>query len=161
MSVRELLLSAIPILAMACASPATAAPKRIFDCRLGAKRASVTFDRGRYVYRYGTGTRAELTLAGNASTRNVFFYSNRYASIEYQLRFTKGGVSYILYSMEANRTTGSNAVSGLLVLRGGVALSDRSCSPWSRLSYHLTDRKLPLDPEAFSAISGTWSPKTR
>ena len=72
--------------------------------------------------------------------------------MEEQLRFTSEGFNYIVYSMNANEEKGTNAISGLLVLKGNKRLSDVPCRPHSEFSGFDTDA-IPEDSDAYSAMS--------
>lgn len=139
--------------ALLSATPALAGEK-IFDCKLGTKRATVTVERGRVIYRYGSGNLAELTIAGSGATGNVHGYVGRYAEILRQVRFTKGEYSYILYTMGASRRADSSAVGGLTVMRGTKVLSNRACKPWVEFTggYQALDG-LPQDDDSWSAMA--------
>ena len=140
--------------ALISATPALGAPKTIFACKLGLKSAKVTLEQGRFIYRYGAAKKAELTLAGSGAVGDVTAYQGRYASILRQIRFTNGGVSYILYSMGASSTADTRDVSGLSVVRGGKLVSDQSCKPFAEFTagFEALDA-LPQDEDSWSAMS--------
>lgn len=91
------------LLSVSPAAHAENAPKVLFTCAIGAKTVSVTATGKNLIYRYGTAKKDEMTIVGSLAAKNVFQMAQRYASMEYQLRFTNAGVSYIVYSMEAIR----------------------------------------------------------
>jgi hypothetical protein len=141
--------------AFAAAAPAGAVQggaTTLFSCRTGGKTATVTASGPRLTYRFGTRRAAELTIQAGPRTGNVFFMRQRYASIETQIRFTRGGYSYILYSMGASVVADSNAVSGLVVMRGNRRISDRSCTPHAEFSADYAYDALPEDNERFTAM---------
>lgn len=130
--------------------PKTGAPVHtIFSCRLpGGKNVTVTGSAGRFVYRYGTARRPELTIVGTAASRNVFKQVAVHGGDwDIQLRFVKGPYSYIVHSFPRNDIVDNVATSGLIVFRGGKRILDRNCAPWAAIS--LDD---PEDLDAFPDI---------
>jgi uncharacterized protein YaiE (UPF0345 family) len=123
----------------------------LFTCAIGTKTVSVTATGKNLIYRYGTPKKDEMTIVGSAAARNVFQMAQRYAGMEYQLRFTNAGVSYIVYSMEGNPQVGASAISGLMVVRGAKTIADKSCAQWSELTVP-DDPAIPQDTAAYSAM---------
>ena len=58
----------------------------------------------------------------------------RYASIQSQLRFSRGDYSYVVHSMGASVIADSNGISGLVVRRGGRTIMDRPCTRQTEFS---------------------------
>lgn len=111
--------------------------RTIFSCRLrGAKIVTVTGGGGRYVYRYGTARRPELTIVGTAANGKVFKQTATHGgAYDIQLRFVRGEYSYIVHSFPRNDIVDNVPTSGLMVFRGGRRILDRDCSPWARISF--------------------------
>jgi hypothetical protein len=130
---------------------AESAPKVLFTCMIGTKTASVAAVGKNLIYRYGTAKKDEMTIVGSAAAKNVFQMAQRYAGMEYQLRFTNAGVSYIVYSAEGNPQVGAAAISGLMVIRGTKTIADKSCAQWSELTLP-DDLAIPQDTAAYSAM---------
>ena len=124
----------------------------IFTCRIGAKTVSVTDAGGRLAYQYGTASKAELSIIGTAKSGNVFQLEQRFAGMEYQLRFRNGDFSYIVYSSEGNGRVGAAATSGLVVMRGAKTISDKSCAPYAELTLPPPSEGIPQDTAAYSAM---------
>jgi hypothetical protein len=138
-----------------CASPLAATPagaKTLFACSLGKKRVTVTAEGAVLRYRFGTAAKAELAISGTARSGTIFYRSDRYAGMEYQMRFARGGYSYIVYAMEGNGNTGARAISGLTVLRGTKRIADMSCTPYAEFAADYDYSALPEDGEAYSAM---------
>lgn len=137
------------------ALPGAASAETLFQCNLGnGKAVSVTSEGDRLAYRYGAPRRAELTLAGSARSGNVRFWQERYASILSQVRFTNGAYHYIVYSMGASEVAGSNAVSGIVVMRGTRTIARHACRRHAEFnggSELLSG--LPEDSETYSAMA--------
>jgi len=126
----------------------------IFSCAIGAKRVLVLKEGSRFVYHFGAPGRDELSIVGDPDKGNIFGFSQLYAGPETQIRFVNGGYSFIVYSMEGNTRTGASAVSGLMVLNGGKAVSDASCAPYASLDGSDDDfGRLPQDTEDYSAMA--------
>jgi len=128
--------------------------RTMFECSLrNGKTVRVTSQGGNLFYRYGTQRRDELSLRGSPRSGNVFIRRERYASMHTQLRFVRGTYSYIVHSMGGNAQTGSNNVSGLVVMRGTRRISSHSCRQHAefRAGFDLLDR-LPEDSETYSAM---------
>jgi hypothetical protein len=126
----------------------------VFSCAVrGGKTVTVTNSGGTFTYRYGTRAHPELTLTGGARTGNLHFMRQRYAGVEMQLRFTRGAYSYIVYAMEGNGQTGTNPVSGLVVMRGSRRISEQSCTHYTDFAsgFDALDA-LPQDNAAFTAM---------
>ena len=129
-----------------------AAADMVFDCRIGAKSVSVSGTENRLIYRFGTRGKAEMSIIGTPAAKNVFKMTQRFAGMEYQLRFTRGDTSYIVYSSEGNSRTDAAATSGLVVMRGNRRIADRSCAPFAAVSLPDRSRAIPEDDAAHSAM---------
>lgn len=127
-------------------------PKRIFSCVVGGKIVSVNAIGKQLIYRFGPPAKAEMSIIGDARTGNVFWMTQRYTGMEYQLRFTNGPYSYILYSMEGNGRTGANAVSGLVVMKGTKSIAEKSCEKYTEFNPNFDFASLPEDSETYSAM---------
>ncbi len=152
------LLMRLSLLALAPASlsgtaQAESAPKVLFTCMIGAKTVSVTTAGKNLIYHYGTGTakKNEMTIVGSPAAKNIFQMAQRYAGMEYQLRFTNGDISYLVYSAEGNPQVGAAAISGLMVMRGTKTIADKSCAQWFELTLP-DDLSIPQDSVAYSAM---------
>jgi hypothetical protein len=128
------------------------APQKVFACSLGKKAVSVTAVGSILTYRFGTPAKAEMTIVGSAALGNIFYRTDRYASTEYQLRFTNGPYSYIVYSMGPNASTGTMPVSGLVVMKGKRRIADMACVRQAGFSTAFDLDALPEDDEAYSAM---------
>lgn len=124
----------------------------IFTCRIGHRTAFVTMTSGRLVYHFRTAGKEEMTITGIPAAGNIFQMSQRYAGMEYQLRFTNGPYSYIVYSSEGNGNVGAAATSGLVVMRGSERISDRSCSRFANLTMPDDTFEIPEDTDIYSAM---------
>ncbi len=147
----RLCLLAQALLSISQAVRAESAPKTLFTCAIGAKTVSVTADAQNLIYHYGTAKKNEMTIVGSAAAKNVFQMAQRYAGMEYQLRFTNAGVSYIVYSAEGNPQVGAASISGLMVLRGKTTITDKYCAQWSEVTLPDT-LAIPQDTDAYSAM---------
>jgi hypothetical protein len=78
--------------------------------------------------------------------------SQRFAGLEYQIRFRNGEYSYIVYDNEGNNRVGATATSGLVIMRGTKQISERSCARFSEFSVSLDSLEIPEDTEAYSAM---------
>lgn len=147
-------LPALALIALGLAAPSHAQgkPTTIFSCAIGKKTASVTLADGELTYHYGTRARDELTIVGDPAAGNVFQMAQRYAGMQYQLRFTNDDHSYILYAAEGNPRVGAAAVSGLVILHGTNRLADRTCSKFTEFAVPLDGLGIPEDTEAYSAM---------
>jgi uncharacterized protein YaiE (UPF0345 family) len=141
----------LALLSLSKAAQAESAPKVLFICAIGAKTVSVTAAGQNLIYHYGTAKKDEMTIVGSAAAKNVFQMAQRYAGMEYQLRFTNADVSYIVYSAEGNPQVGAAAISGLMVMRGTKTIADKSCAQWSELRLP-DDLSIPQDTAAYSAM---------
>ena len=116
---------------IAAAVPGTANAQRsetVFECALtNGTTVRVTQQGQRLTYRYGTPRRAELTLSGTPTSRNVFHLAERYYSILHQLRFQNGRHSYVVYSLPGSTTADARGSFGVAVLRDGRRVSDTQC----------------------------------
>lgn len=140
--------AALPTAASAQAS------ETVFQCTLtNGKTVSVTARGDQLNYRYGTPRRAELTLRGTPRSGNVHFMQQRYASIQSQMRFSNGDYHYIVHSMGASQVAQSNAISGLVVMRGNRRIADHSCRRYSEFEGGFDIRQqLPEDSEGWSVM---------
>ena len=127
------------------------APATLFACTVGMKTVSVTRAGDQVIYHYGTRSVDELTIVGSPTSGTVFQMAQRYAGMEYQLRFTNGEFSYTVYASEGNPRVGAHAISGLVVAKGAQRVSDKSCAPYAQLTLP-DDLKIPEDTEANSAM---------
>ena len=124
----------------------------VFICSIGKKMVSVTRADGRLTYHYGTGNKDEMSIVGIPSSGNVFQMTQRFAGMEYQLRFKNGEYSYIVYDSEGNGRVGAAATSGLVVMQGTKQISDRSCSRFAEFAVSLDSLGIPEDTDAYSAM---------
>ncbi|WP_419807303.1 hypothetical protein [Sphingomonas sp.] len=126
----------VSVLAMLAAGAGHRPPDNqdVFKCSLGAKQVEVTAAGDQLVYRFGTKSRAELTIAGSVARRNLFYRSARFAGIEHQLRFTNGRFSYVVFSLAGNPGVGARGVSGLTVFDGQRTVSEFTCRRWTELN---------------------------
>jgi hypothetical protein len=124
----------------------------VFTCSIGKKMVSVTRADGRLTYHYGTGNKDEMSIVGIPSSGNVFQMTQRFAGMEYQLRFRNGEYSYIVYDSEGNGRVGAAATSGLVIMQGTKQISDRSCSRFAEFAVSLDSLGIPEDTDAFSAM---------
>ena len=136
----------------ATAAHAQERPRPVFSCANGDKRVSVTEAGGRYLYRFQRGGKEELSILGDPAAGNIFWMMQRYAGEEYQLRFTRGEFSYIVFSSEGNASVGASATSGLVVMRGAKRISDLSCARFANFDMPANAADLPQDTDAFSAM---------
>src|ERR1035437_2848517 len=123
-----------------------------FTCSIGKKMVSVTRADGRLTYHYGTGNKDEMSIVGIPSSGNVFQMTQRFAGMEYQLRFRNGEYSYIVYDSEGNGRVGAAATSGLVIMQGTKQISDRSCSRFAEFAVSLDSLGIPEDTDAYSAM---------
>jgi hypothetical protein len=133
-------------------APAEAASTNVFTCSIGKKTVSVTSTEGRLTYHYGTANKDELSIVGIPASGNIFQMSQRFAGMEYQLRFRNGEFNYIVYSSEGNGRVGAAASSGLVVMRGTKVISDRSCSRYADLTMPDAALAVPEDTDVYSAM---------
>src|SRR4051812_7691398 len=110
-------LIALIALGPASTGQAEGIPKTLFTCLIGKKTVSVTQADGRLSYHYGTGTKDEMSIVGIPTSGNVFQMTQRFAGMEYQLRFRNGDYSYIVYDSEGNGRVGAAASSGLVIMQ--------------------------------------------
>ncbi len=139
------------------AAPSTAeakagTPKKLFACSLGKKSVSVTAVGSRLTYQFGTPAKVEMAIIGSAGQGNVFYRSDRYAGMEYQIRFANGSYSYIVYSIEGNGRTGAAVSSGLVVMKGTKTIADMPCLRYTEFGASFDYNALPQDDEAHSAM---------
>jgi hypothetical protein len=145
-------LAALVLLGECHAAPAQEMSAKVFTCSIGKKTVSVTAAGGKLIYHYGIAGKDELTITGDSASGNVFRLAQRYAGMEYQLRFKNGEFSYIVYSAEGNARVGASATSGLVVMQGTKTISDSSCKPYAELVMPADADTIPEDTEAYSAM---------
>jgi hypothetical protein len=145
-------LVALTALGPASAVRAEGIPATVFTCAIGKKTVLVTQADGRLTYHYGAGGKDEMAIVGVPASGNVFQMSQRFAGMEYQLRFTNGEYSYIVYDSEGNGRVGAAASSGLVIMQGTKQISDRSCARFTEFSISLNSLGIPEDTDAFSAL---------
>ena len=144
---------ALVCLASGGAGLAEATPAKLFACAIGANEVSVTAAGGRLVYHYGTADKEQMTIVGIPASGNIFQLTQRFAGMEYQLRFKNGEYSYIVYSSEGNARSGASATSGLVVMRGTKTISDKACAPLAELAMPGDLLKgVPEDSDKYSAL---------
>lgn len=123
----------------------------VFSCRLsGGKSVTVTQDGGRFLYRYGTAGKTELTIAGTARNGRIFQRASSHGGVTVsELRFVSGPYSYIVHSFPRSDIVDNDPSSGLMVFRGGKMIMDRSCSPWAAIAFRDFEypSELPDNPE--------------
>jgi hypothetical protein len=127
-------------------------PKTEFACSIGNKTVSVTHADGRLTYHYGTGIKDELSIIGVPSSENVFQMTQRFAGMEYQIRFKNGGYSYIVYNSEGNSRVGAAAIWGLVIMQGTKQVSARSCTRFTEFAVSVDSLGIPEDTDAYSAM---------
>ena len=143
------------LLALTAVAPANAQagrPNTLFACSVGKKNVSVTAVGTDLIYRFGAADKVEMSIVGGPESGTVYWMAQRYAGMEYQLRFKNGDYSYIVYSMEGNGNTGVSPVSGLVVMQGAKRLADLSCTKHAEFGVSYDFDKLPEDTEAYSAM---------
>jgi hypothetical protein len=133
-------------------SAAEEQPRKVFACRIGPKIFSVTEAAGRLTYRYGTKDKDEIAIVGAPESKNVFKMIQRFAGMEYQLRFARGDFSYTVYSVEGNGNTGASSTSGLVVTKGTKRISDKQCAPFADVRLPENSQAIPDDDESYSAM---------
>jgi hypothetical protein len=124
----------------------------VFTCSIGKKTVSVTRADGRLTYHYGAGGKDEMSIVGIPAAGNVFQMAQRFAGMEYQLRFRNGEYSYIVYDSEGNGRVGASASSGLVIMQGTKHISDRSCTRFTEFAVPLDSLGIPEDTDAYSAL---------
>lgn len=131
-----------------------AAPGPIFDCRIGAKRLSVTQQGDALVYRYGSVKKTELKIVANPASGRLFYHRTLYARGEDQtLRFINGDYNYIVYAHWTAPSGNGDGLSlevfygGLIVMRGETELSSRSCTSGGDMREWPIFKALPKDEE--------------
>jgi hypothetical protein len=135
-----------------CSGASADAAVPLFTCRIGDHTVSVTDTGGQIAYHYGTAGKIEMSIVGTAQSGTVLQLEQRFAGMEYQLRFKNGAYSYIVYSSEGNGRSGAAASSGLVVMQGAKRLSDKSCSPYADLTLPPPAEGIPQDSDAYSAM---------
>jgi hypothetical protein len=131
---------------------AEAPVKKLFTCAIGKKTVSVTIAGDQLIYHFGTAGKDEIAIIGTPASGNIFQMTQRYAGMEYQLRFKKDEFSYIVYSSEGNPNVGASATSGLVVMQGTKTIMDKPCSKLTELTLPDATLKVPEDSEAYSAM---------
>lgn len=152
---RSAIIAAVVIALTVPAAAAAQGREAVFQCVLrNGKTVSVTAQGERLTYRYGTPRRAELTLTGTPSSRNVFHFSGRYFNILNQLRFQNGRHSYIVYSLPGSRTADAKGSYGVMVLRDGRRVGDTQCRRETEFQggFDLFQR-LPQDDERYNVMT--------
>jgi hypothetical protein len=124
----------------------------VFTCSIGKKTVSVTRADSRLTYHYGTKNKDEMSIVGIPASGNVFQMAQRYAGMEYQLRFRNGDYSYIVYDSEGNGRVGAAATSGLVIMKGTKQISYRSCARFTEFTVPLDSLGIPEDTDAYSAM---------
>jgi hypothetical protein len=124
----------------------------VFTCSIGKKTVSVTRADSRLTYHYGTKDNDEMSIVGIPASGNVFQMAQRYAGMEYQLRFRNGDYSYIVYDNEGNNRVGAAATSGLVIMKGTKQISYRSCARFTEFTVPLDSLGIPEDTDAYSAM---------
>ena len=124
----------------------------VFTCSIGKKTVSVTHADGRLTYHYGTGINDEMSIVGIPASGNVFQMTQRFAGMEYQLRFKNGEYSYIVYNGEGSGRVGAAATSGLVIMQGTKQISDRPCARFTEFAVSLDSLGIPEDTDAYSAM---------
>jgi hypothetical protein len=124
----------------------------IFTCSIGKKTVSVTHADGRLTYHYGNGIKDEMWIIGTPTSGNVFQMSQRFAGLEYQIRFRNGEYSYIVYDNGGNNRVGATATSGLVIMRGTRQISERSCARFTEFAVPLDSLGFPEDTDTYSAM---------
>jgi hypothetical protein len=124
----------------------------VFTCSIGKKTVSVTRADSRLTYHYGTKNNDEMSIVGIPASGNVFQMAQRYAGMEYQLRFRNGDYSYIVYDNEGNNRVGAAATSGLVIMKGTKQISYRSCARFTEFTVPLDSLGIPEDTDAYSAM---------
>jgi hypothetical protein len=145
-------LAALISVGLGLTAPAEGAPTKVFTCAIGKKTVSVTSAGGRLIYHFGTANKDELSIVGIPTSGNVFQMTQRFAGMEYQLRFRNGEFNYIVYSSEGNGRVGATATSGLVIMRGTKTISDRSCSQFEELVMPADALAIPEDTDTYSAM---------
>jgi hypothetical protein len=124
----------------------------VFTCSIGKKTVSVTQADGRLTYHYGSGTNDEMSIVGIPALGNVFQMTQRFAGMEYQLRFRNGEYSYIVYNSEGSSRVGAAASSGLVIMQGTKQIADRPCTRFAEFAVSLDSLGIPEDTDAYSAM---------
>jgi len=124
-------ISAVLFAIFACAGSPSAhpvgQPNFGFMCQLGPKAVRVTTEGRDLVYRFGTTNTTELTIRGNAASRNVFFrHDTGMRSDGQQLRFVNGAYSYVLSSLFVGAAGGEDWVK-FSVLHDDKVVRTQSC----------------------------------
>lgn len=145
-------LTALIPLGLGRTASAEAAPAKAFACAIGKKTVSVTSEGGQLTYHYGVADKDENSIVGIPTSGNIFQMTQRFAGMEYQLRFRSGEFSYIVYSSEGNGRTGASATSGLVIMRGAKRISDRPCSKFAELTMPAGGLAIPEDTDIYSAL---------
>ncbi|SDT37868.1 hypothetical protein [Bradyrhizobium canariense] len=149
-----MILGLAAVIPLGAISPARSegTPAKVFACSIDKKMVSVTSDGGQLIYHYGTAGHDEMTIVGVPSAGNIFQMTQRYAGMEYQLRFKNGEFSYIVYEGEGNARVGAAGTSGLVVMQGGRRISDKSCARFTQLAMPDDALHIPADTDAYSAM---------
>jgi uncharacterized protein YaiE (UPF0345 family) len=142
----------IALLALGAASVAHAqsTPATVFSCKIGKKTVSVTQADGLLTYHFGTGKKDEMTIVGTPG--NVFQMSQRYAGMEYQVRFKRGDFSYIVFNSEGNGNVGAEGSSGLVVMQDTKLISDHFCTRYTEFTVSIDSLGIAEDTADYSAM---------
>lgn len=122
----------------------------VFSCQLGGgKTVTVRRDGERFLYRYGTAGKAELTIEGTPANGRILQQTAVHGGTNHiELRFVSGAYSYVVHSFPRSDIVDNVPTSGLRVYRGGRVIMDRSCSPWAPMSTEdFSEFDLPRVPE--------------
>jgi hypothetical protein len=134
-------------------SAAASSGTTLFECVLDdGKRVRVAAEGDRLTYTYGLNDDVEMMLPASAAQNNLFYMSQRFAGMQYQLRFANGDTSYILFSAEGNGNSGAQASSGLVVMRGTETIDNHACRQHAEFSADFDYSTLPQDTEDYSAM---------
>ncbi len=93
-----------------------------------------------------------MPIVGIPTSGNVLQMTQRFAGMEYQLRFKDGEYSYIVYSSEGSGRVGAAASSGLVIMQGTKQVSDRPCGRSAEFAVSLDSLGIPEDTDSYSAM---------
>ena len=132
---------------------ATGVSRPVFACFFQGGSVSVTVSGGKLTLRLKAAGKGDTVVTGTAAQRTVLYRQDRYAGAEYQLRFVTGRRSYIVYSMDGDRQTEAQPVSGLSVLLDRALQSDLACVPHAAFTAALSDVSLAEDGPEYAAMN--------
>ena len=118
------------LLSLALLSGGALRAETIFQCRIGARQATVTLENDRLTYSYGRPGRPEISIAGGPTSGNVSYHRTLFGRGEHQiLRFRRDGHSYLVSAIWAAPSPGgSEYVEGrVVVMRGEAILRELRC----------------------------------